>query len=73
MFAAVHHCFMSCRFFCSTLLLVTVHGLAKRVDAVEAKAKPNVVIIVADDLGWADVGFHSDRIPTPNIDLTIYV
>ena len=42
--------------------------MAKRVDAVEAKAKANVVIIVADDLGWADVGFHSDRIPTPNID-----
>ena len=59
---------MSCRFFCSTLLLVTVLGLAKRVDAIEAKAKPNVIIIVADDLGWADVGFHSDRIHTPNID-----
>ena len=51
MFAAVHFRFMSCRFFCSALLLVTVLGMAKRVDAVEAKAKANVVFIVADDLG----------------------
>ncbi|MCC6537920.1 MAG: arylsulfatase [Bryobacterales bacterium] len=31
-------------------------------------AKPNVVILLADDLGWADVGFHSSEIRTPNLD-----
>jgi len=41
--------------------------LAKLSTVVAAK-QPNIVIIVADDLGWADVGFHSDRIPTPHLD-----
>ena len=30
--------------------------------------RPNMLIIVADDMGWADVGYHGSPIPTPHID-----
>jgi arylsulfatase A-like enzyme len=31
-------------------------------------ARPNVVILLADDLGWRDVGFHGSEIRTPHLD-----
>jgi len=30
--------------------------------------RPNVLVFVADDLGWSDVGYHNSRMRTPHID-----
>ena len=44
---------------CFFLLLCAVHAPA---------AGPNIVFLIADDLGWADVGFHGGNAPTPHLD-----
>ena len=34
----------------------------------KSKKQPHILLIVADDLGYNDVGYHNPDIKTPNID-----
>jgi len=51
------------------VVMVSVLGLAFTSASSRADGKPNIVHIVADDLGWKDVGFNGCiDIKTPNLD-----
>ncbi|MCX7777205.1 MAG: sulfatase-like hydrolase/transferase [Armatimonadetes bacterium] len=46
-----------------TIRTALMSGEAKR------RQKPNILVIITDDMGYCDVGFHGcEDIPTPNID-----
>ena len=32
-----------------------------------SESQPNIVFMIADDLGWADVEFHGGQVPTPHL------
>jgi len=56
------------RFTCGLLVLAFLSwshlSVASQVDV----QRPNIIIMVADDLGWSDVGFHGGDIDTPSLD-----
>ncbi len=49
-------------------VIVALQLLQSHVFAADQSDRPNIVFIMVDDLGWADVAFHGGNAPTPNFD-----
>lgn len=52
----------------ATFLILFATLFTAAAGPVQAASKPNVVVLLADDLGWGDLGVHGGGVPTPHLD-----
>jgi arylsulfatase A-like enzyme len=53
---------MHCIRFIALVLFAAVTSTAQQAE------RPNVIVIVTDDQGWADIGYHNERVYSPRLD-----
>lgn len=51
---------------CFMVLSLSLSALGQQDDPTP---RPNIIVIVTDDQGWADIGYHNDEVRTPNMDM----
>ncbi len=50
------------------LLALLGGGSLRETMAEDQAPRPNIILIMADDMGWSDIGCYGSEIPTPHID-----
>ena len=49
-------------------IVITLYKHNESLRIITSESKPNIVLIVADDYGYNDIGYHGSEIKTPNLD-----
>jgi arylsulfatase A-like enzyme len=57
-----------CVLLLGTLFTLAVGPLPAAAAAEKPVDRPNILVIISDDQGWKDVGYHGSEIRTPNLD-----
>ena len=52
----------------AALAVLWLFGGVNAVSATETKDRPNIVVILVDDMGFSDIGCYGSEIPTPHLD-----
>jgi arylsulfatase A-like enzyme len=50
------------------IFLIIAAVVAAHITEAQTKTKPNIILIMADDLGFSDIGAYGSEIHTPNLD-----
>ena len=54
--------------FANFLLIPVFTGIAEDKKDLPNKDLPNIILIMVDDMGFSDLGYHGGEIQTPNLD-----
>jgi len=52
----------------ATVLLILFSCREKSIAAIQNNQKPNIIVIMSDDMGYSDIGSYGDDVNTPNLD-----
>ncbi len=66
-FSDKHIIYTACKYITFLFLCMSINGISLHAQKQKTK-KPNVVVILTDDMGYSDIGCFGSEISTPNID-----